>query len=172
MNKSALAAMPEYFGRYINLPADMEVIDVLEQYGDNLLLQEHNQLLLLGDRVYAPGKWAAKDIVQHITDSERVLAYRAMRIARGDKTPLPGFEENDYATAAKATNREMNDLLNEFAQVRSATISLFRSFDAQMLLREGTCAGKNISVLALGFVIAGHTIHHVQKLKELYYPLL
>lgn len=172
MKRSEIANMPQYFDRYINLADDIQLGEALELYGGSYFEKEKEQLAALGDNVYAPGKWTVKDIIQHIIDTERVFAYRALRIGRGDKTPLPGFDENVYAEHTTAASRTLADLLEEYDLVRKTTILLFRSFTTGMLQEEGTCSGKTISVAALGFTIAGHTIHHVNVLRERYYPLI
>ena len=164
--------MPQFFDRYINLVDDIAIDDALRQFGQSYLEKEKDNLVKLGDDVYAPGKWTVKDIIQHIIDAERIFAYRALRIARYDKTPLPGFEENVYALHTTASSRTLDDLLHEFYSVRAANIILFKSFNDDMLQNEGISSGNPVSVLALGFTIAGHTIHHVNVLRERYYPLL
>jgi hypothetical protein len=172
MNRSAIKTMPLYFDRYINLVDDIDINDALTKYGQQYIEAEQDKLRGLGDEVYAPGKWSVKDIIQHITDTERIFAYRALRIARADKTPLPGFDENHYAAQTTASTRSLDDLLNEFYAVRATTIMLFKSFSPDMLLNEGISSGNPVSVLALGFTTAGHVIHHMNVLKERYYPLL
>ncbi|MBA4155468.1 DinB family protein [Flavobacterium sp.] len=117
---------------------------------------------------YAEGKWTIKDIVQHLIDAERIFVYRALRIARKDKTPLPGFEENEYVETAFANNRAMNDLMDEFTTVRKATISLFKTFTEEQLLRMGTASEKPVSVRAIGFITLGHQKHHEKIIKERY----
>lgn len=164
--------MPVYFDRYINLVDDMDVVQALSAYGASYLQEELPKFIALGDRVYAPGKWAVKDILQHLIDCERVFAYRALRIARTDKTPLPGMDENLYGTTSGANNRSLDELMAEFACVRESNIMLFNSFSENALLQEGITNGNPVSVLALGFIIAGHTLHHVTVLKERYYTLL
>lgn len=117
---------------------------------------------------YQPEKWSIKDIVQHITDAERIFVYRALRFARNDKTALPGFEEDDYANSANANRLEMKDLLEEFALVRKATIKMFQSFDKDALDNKGVASEKEISVHAIGYIIAGHNIHHQKIIEERY----
>ncbi len=117
---------------------------------------------------YAPGKWSVKEVVGHLADTERIMAYRALRVARGDETPLPGFDENAYVPPAKFDARPLADLLTDFRTVRSATLALFRSFDADAWRRRGTASGKPISVRAVGFMIPGHERHHVEILKTRY----
>jgi uncharacterized damage-inducible protein DinB len=117
---------------------------------------------------YAPGKWTILDIMQHLIDTERIFCYRALCFAREDKTALPGFEENDYAATGKATRRDINDLVREFSLVRSSTIELFKSFDAEMMEQKGTANGKTISVKALLFATLGHELHHRSIIQERY----
>jgi hypothetical protein len=117
---------------------------------------------------YAPGKWSVKEVVGHLADTERILAYRALRIARGDETPLPGFDENAYIPPAKFDARPLADLLADLWTVRTASLALFKSFDADAWRRRGTASGKPISVHALGYIIPGHERHHVEVLKTRY----
>lgn len=117
---------------------------------------------------YTEGKWTIKDIIQHLIDCERIFAYRALRIGRGDSTPLPGFEENDYALSAQADRRSLQDLLNEFSMVRHANILMFKSFTKDDLMRTGSASGYTISVRAFGFLIIGHQLHHINVFKERY----
>ncbi len=172
MNRSNIKTLPAIYNTYVNKVEDIELINALEKYGKALFFPERDKLISLGDKVYAPGKWTVKDMIQHIIDAERIFSYRALRFARHDKTPLPSFEENEYAVTAQASDRELNDLLDEFYVVRDSTILLFKSFTDEMLMREGTMASGNISVLGLGFVIAGHAIHHAGILKERYYGIV
>lgn len=160
--------MPEFFDRYINL-ADSE-IPLLEQLESSLDIFEplKEELVKYQGYRYAPGKWTPKDLLQHCIDTERVQAYRALAFARGDQNTMPGFDENGYAVNAISSERAIDDLLQEFVEVRKATISLFRSFSDEMLLKEGM-SFKKVSVLALGFIIIGHPIHHINVLNERYF---
>ena len=117
---------------------------------------------------YAEGKWTVKDIIQHIIDTERIFAYRALRVARNDKTALPGFEENDYALTGNANPRTLESLLAEYNAVRQATIALFNSFSDDMLKHIGTASNSPISARAIGFIIIGHEAHHCNVIKERY----
>lgn len=172
MKKNEIDTLPEYFDGYINEVEDIDLYDALTNYSANLLNKENEKLNKIGDAVYAPGKWTVKEIIQHLIDSERIFNYRALRIARNDKTPLPGFEENEYVPESKANKRTVDNLLYELDIVRKSTVILFESFDEVMLKREGKCFNKNISVLAIGFVISGHTIHHIDVIKNKYFPLV
>jgi len=120
------------------------------------------------DYRYAEGKWTIKDIIQHLIDAERIFAYRALRFARNDKNKLPGFEENDYVDEANAIKRSIQELLTELAVVRQATLSLFKSFSNEELLRIGIASNNQMSVRALGFTIIGHQNHHQRVFEERY----
>lgn len=117
---------------------------------------------------YAEGKWTLKDILQHLIDTERIFAYRALRIARKDQTPLPGFEENDYVEAAHANQRKLADLVEEFKIVRQSTIHLFKTFTEVSIAFMGTASEKPVSVRAIGYIISGHQKHHLQIFNERY----
>ncbi len=121
-----------------------------------------------GDYAYAAGKWTVKEVLQHIIDAERIFAYRALRFARNDKTELPGFEENDYVPYSNAAKRSLLSLQEEFAAVRQATLTLFRSFDEAAFMRSGVASKQIMSVRALGFVIIGHAEHHRLVMEEKY----
>ncbi len=164
--------MPKYFDRYINRVEDIDLIEALEKYGSSFLEAEKENFEALGDKIYAPGKWTIKDLLQHMIDAERIFAYRALRFSRNDKTELPGFDEDRYAANVSTKSRTITDLLEEFKTVRTATIQLFRTFDATFMHREGIASGNKMSVLAIGFTMCGHTIHHLGVIKERYYPLL
>lgn len=120
------------------------------------------------DYRYAKGKWTIKDIIQHLIDTERIFAYRALRFARNDSTALPGFEENAYAAVANGSDRKLQEMLVELALVRQCTIALFKSFTEEDLLRRGVASGYNLSVRAVGFIIIGHQNHHMKIFKERY----
>jgi uncharacterized damage-inducible protein DinB len=118
--------------------------------------------------VYAPGKWSIKEVLVHIIDDERIYAYRALCFGRGDMTELPGFEQDDYVPYSRANERSVRSILKEYVSVRKATLSLFRSFSEEDLLRKGT-ANKNVSsVRGLLYHLAGHELHHLEIIKEKY----
>lgn len=117
---------------------------------------------------YAEGKWTIKQIIQHLMDAERIFAYRALRFARKDQTPLSSFEENDYAEIAPADQRSMMSLLTEYSAIRHSNILMFKAFSEEELLRVGVASGKEMSVRALGFVIVGHQNHHQRVFEERY----
>jgi len=117
---------------------------------------------------YAPGKWTINDVVAHVVDSERVFAYRALCIARGEQKSLPGFEQDDYASAAHANDRTLASLLDEFQVVRQSTLALFGSFSDDAWHQRGTANDRPVTVRGLAFVLTGHELHHVAILKERY----
>jgi len=162
--------MPEYFDRYINLVEDIDVVDALKKYGVEWF--DKNKLKQLGDRVYEPGKWTVKEMIQHLIDAERIFTYRALRYARNDKTVLSGFDENTYVPNSDAGRRNLDDLFVEFNAVRQSTVCLYQSFSNEMLEREGISFNRNISVLAIGFTIVGHALHHNKVLADRYYKLI
>lgn len=117
---------------------------------------------------YDRGKWSIKEVVGHLCDIERIMAYRALRIARGDTTPLPSFDENAYVPVAKFDSRSLPDLIGEFRTARAATLALLRTLDADAWRRRGTASGKLVSVRALAYMIPGHERHHVEILRTRY----
>jgi uncharacterized damage-inducible protein DinB len=150
------------------LPDDGLVLKYLEE---NLKTTEDLILSLPEEKLtyrYAEGKWTIKEILVHITDDERIYAYRALRFARNDKTELPGFDQDDYAIHSGANERDVTEILKEFATVRNATISLFEGFDRKALVRAGVADGKIMSVRAAAYHIAGHEMRHINIIKERY----
>lgn len=150
------------------LPDDGLVLKYLE---DNLRATSDFILSLPEEKLtyrYAEGKWTIKEILVHIIDDERIYAYRALRFARNDKTELPGFEQDDYAVHSGANERDIKDILKEFASVRHATISLFDGFNREALLRVGVADGKVMSVRAAAYHIAGHEMRHINIINERY----
>lgn len=172
MKRGEIINMPDYFNRYINLLPDVELLEALYQTGQPLFDTEASKLIALKDMVYAPNKWTVKDIIQHLIDCERVFAYRALRFAREDKTPLPGFEENDYAKSAHSLTKSLDELLQELYILRESSILMFKGFSNEQLMREGPSNNNTTQVLAFGFTIAGHGLHHLTIIKERYYPLI
>jgi hypothetical protein len=125
-----------------------------------------------GNFRYAPGKWSVKEIVGHLSDSERIFAYRALRIARADATPLSGFEQDDYVRSSGSSGRTLADLAAEYAAVRAANLVLFRSLADEAWTRRGVANKSEITVRALAYIIAGHEVHHRRILEERYFPAI
>lgn len=168
MKKSDINPMPKFFEVYIHQVEDEELILSLEKSLAVLELLELKEMEALGDWVYAPGKWTIKDIFQHMIDTERVQAYRAMRLARNDKTELPGFDEKLFASHTNLSAKTLRELLDEFILLRKANINMFESFSDEMLQRVGVCNKVEITPLALGFVLSGHQLHHFRVIRERY----
>lgn len=168
-----IGQMPEYFDRYISyVPENMALKDALSDLGIKEYEQQISTLKSVGDQVYAHQKWTIKQMLQHIIDTERIFAYRALRFARRDTTILPGFDENAFADAAPAILRTLDDLMVEWICVRDSTKQLFNSFSDEDLAAEGQTFAGSTSVLALGFTIVGHPLHHMTIIHERYFPLL
>ena len=158
-----------YYGTYIdNVTEEYNLLEELEISVHRLIKFVQNIPMDKFDYRYAEGKWTIKDILQHLIDAERIFAYRALRFARNDQTALASFEENEYVDEANANSRSIQDLLTELAVVRQATLSLFKSFTSEQLLRKGIASNNPMSVRALGFVIVGHQNHHQRIFEERY----
>lgn len=168
MPKPDLAAVPSFYHRYIQQVVQDNLLPALNGSTVDTTGLLKSLSLSQWDHAYAPGKWTIKEVAQHLIDAERIFCYRALCIARGERAPLPGFDENDYAAASKAANREPRSLLQEFDVVRRGTAALFASFDDEQLSAAGTANSGQISVSAIGFIIAGHTQHHLRIVKERY----
>lgn len=158
-----------YYDRYISLIQGEEILATLDQ-------QRKETMLLLcgrdeedGNFRYAPGKWTAKEVLGHVCDTERIFAYRALRIARADATPLEGFEQDDYVRNGAFANLSLADLIEEFIAVRRATLSLLRTLDEAAWVRRGIANKCEVSVRALAYIIAGHEVHHRRILEEKYF---
>jgi hypothetical protein len=172
MLRSQLHPMPEYFDRYINLTDDVELLTAIEQSMLELDNAPVDKWRALGDRVYAPGKWTIKDMLQHIIDTERVFSYRMLAAARGESQKLPGYDEDAYAALADANRRDLDDLISELKLVRQSVLRLYQSFSEDMLHRVCNGATGQYTVAAIGFMIPGHQRWHFRVLEERYYPML
>jgi hypothetical protein len=146
---------------------DIEAV-LTEQLESTLRLLERIDDRVAGTFKYAPDKWTIKQVVGHISDSERVFAYRALRLARNDATPLPGFDQDAWDPFARSNDRSLADLLNEFSLVRQSTMALIRSIPADAWLRRGIANGHSVTLRGVAFQIAGHEAHHVRILREKY----
>lgn len=168
MKKQAISPDPGYFERYVNQVPDIDLNTALENSLKDLQALDIKKLASLENYAYAPGKWTLKNVFQHITDTERVFAYRSLLFARNDTNAAPGFDQDLYAENTFIDNRPFQDVLDELIAVRTSTIALFKSFPDDVLLRVGTCWKYQMSVLAMGFTIAGHQIHHLGVIREKY----
>jgi hypothetical protein len=158
-----------YFGRYVaHLPAGVDILDFLARQREEVLARFRAVPETKGAYRYQPGKWSVRQVLLHLSDAERIMAYRALRFARGDATPLPGFDEEAYAPASGADAVPLAELVAELADVRLVTLALFRHLPAEAWTRRGTASDAPFSVRALAWVIAGHQLHHLGVLGERY----
>lgn len=163
-----LETVPPFYKNYVKQIEETDLLQALRVSGHRCLELVHSIPEEKIDFRYADGKWTIRELLCHVIDAERIFTYRALRFARNDKTDLAGFEENDYAIQANASGRSIQKITAEMAHLRSATIDLFESFTPEMLIRKGTANKNELSVIVLGFIIAGHETHHCNVLKERY----
>ena len=168
MQRPAANEYAGHFGKYIEQVAGGDVVSALKgQIGPTLTtlrgVKDQDSL-----RRYAEGKWSLREVVGHMIDTERIMAYRALRIARGDQTPLAGFDQDPYIAAANFDERSWAGLLEEFEAVRRSNVMMFEGLNGAAWARLGTASGNPISVRALAFVIAGHELHHMKIVRERY----
>lgn len=157
-----------FYKNYITIVGNVNLLEILNSSLDELTETVKNlpeEKLLFR---YDTNKWTIKELLQHIIDAERVLSYRALRFSRNDATALHGFDEDWYVNNSNGNERDFNDLLNEFTLIRKSSISLFKSLTNEMLAMYGSSNGSDMTVRALGFIIAGHQMHHLKIIKEKY----
>ncbi len=172
MNRPEATEYAEYYANYIAQVPGTDVLAVLESQKLQMLQLFAGRSERDGSFRYAPGKWTVKEVLGHITDTERIFTYRALRFARGDETPLPGFEQDDYVKNGGFGGRTLASLAEEFGAVRSASIALYRSFGEEVWPRRGSANQKEVTVRALAFITAGHQMHHRIILEERYFPAI
>lgn len=172
MKKSDINPMPEYFDRYINQVEAVELPQAFIQSEQQLQQLDKSLLAKLDGKRYAHDKWTVKGIFQHLIDWERISSYRALLFARGEDLPSQNVDENLLAANMNAERRAIEELIDEMKIVRAATEAMFKSFDDEMLLKQGVNWKSEMSVLAMGFTIVGHQAHHLKIVEEKYYPLL
>ncbi len=158
----------DYFKLYINQVSGDDFLQTLKEAHHNSMEFYKKLPVEKWDYRYDEGKWSIKEVLIHILDTERIFAYRALRISRNDKTPLQGFEQDDYVPFYNVENRSITSLIDEYDALRRSTIAMFQNFDDAMLERMGTASEHPVSVRALGYMIAGHEIHHLRILRERY----
>ena len=158
-----------YYDRYISLVPGTDILGTLDA-------QRRQTLLLLSGRDepdgnfrYAPGKWTAKEVLGHVCDTERIFAYRALRISRGDQTPIEGFEQDDYVKNGPFTRMPLEEIVEDYIAVRRATLTLFRNLEESAWTRRGVANKNEVTVRALAYTIAGHELHHRRILEEKYF---
>jgi hypothetical protein len=172
MKRSDINPMPDYFDRYINLVADVEISQAFDDSIAQLDALDRDAFARLEGRPYAPGKWSVQGLLQHVLDFERIFNYRALLFARQTGKPPQGLEEDEIAANSRADNRTAADIIDELRAVRVGTKYLYGSFDDQTISLVGKAWNYEISILALGFTSIGHQIHHLNIIKERYFPLL
>jgi hypothetical protein len=157
-----------FYAGYIAKVPDGDVVTVMAEQVSEVMTLLRPVPEAKASTAYAAGKWTLKEVIGHLADTERVMAYRAVTVARGDQTPLPGFDENLWVPPGRFTDRPLPSLIDEWVAVRSASIALFANLPADAPTRRGTANGKPISVRALAYIIPGHASHHLAVVKERY----
>lgn len=160
-----------YFGKYIAQLPEAPLLELLEKQAEELtgLLADLSETQ--AEKAYAPGKWNTKQVVGHMTDTERIMLYRALCISRGEQASLPGFDENAYVDQADFSSLTLNSLLEEYVISRRSTLAFFRNLEEGARQRRGLCNGAPTTVNGLLGIIAGHERHHLNLFKERYLPV-
>ena len=166
--KPALTEHAPEFSNYVALVGEGDIIQTLERQIENSLSLLRTIPSDKANLRYAPEKWSVRELLGHLIDSERIFSYRALRFARNDQTPLPGYEQNDYVRNADFDNRDLGEMAEEFATVRRATVQLFRPLNETEWMRRGKANENDVSVRALAYIIAGHELHHMEVLRTRY----
>ena len=172
MKRPEATEYADFYAGYVSKVPGSDVLGVLESQRLQMLQLFAGRSERDGSFRYAPGKWSVKEVLGHITDAERIFTYRALRIARGDQTPLPGFEQDDFVKNGGFAERTLANLAEEFGMVRNASMALFRSLQEAAWPRRGVASQKEVTVRALAFITAGHQIHHRLILEERYFPAI
>lgn len=168
MNRPDTNEFDPYYNAYISLVEGDDVLPILDSQSAELRTIFTGVPEEKGAFAYAEGKWTIKELLSHIIDAERMFAYRTLRVSRGDKTPIEGFEQEDYIENSNANNRPFADLLDEFDLQRRSNMLLFSNLSDEASRRMGTANDKAISARALIYCMAGHVRHHINILKERY----
>jgi len=158
-----------YYERYISLIAGTDILGTLDAQRRQMMLLLSGRDERDGDFRYAPDKWSAKEVLGHVCDTERVFAYRALRMARADETPLAGFEQDDYVKNGPFGRAPMAEIIEDYIAVRRATLTLLRNLEEAAWTRRGTASNNSVTVRALAYMIAGHEVHHRRILEEKYF---
>ena len=153
-----------YISEVTGQDIDRHLVDQLNEVGELFGSLDDKSALAR----YAPGKWSVKEILGHLADAERIFGYRLLRISRGDRTPLPGFDENAYVPSGRFDSRPLASLVNEFRRVRESTMALIRGIPVECWQNRGEASGNPISARALAYIIAGHVSHHLGVLRDRY----
>lgn len=159
-----------FFSRYISLVPEGDIVNMLEESLGTTAAFLSGITEEQGQYRYAPGKWSLKQTVGHISDNERIMAYRLLRFARGDKTSQPGYDQDELMKGSTFDSWTMAELIGDYTDVRQATLSLIRRLTDEAWSRKGTASGFELSARALAYVIAGHELHHLAVIRERYLP--
>lgn len=157
-----------YYEKYVSLVPDADLVETLERQGAETLALLRGLDEGRGGHRYEPGKWSVRQLVGHVNDAERIFSYRALAIARGDRAPLPGMEQDEWMAGVDFDARTLASLADEFEAVRAATVQLLRHLSPEAWSRRGTASDNEVTVRALAYIIAGHEAHHVRVLRERY----
>jgi hypothetical protein len=168
MDRPTTEEYPEYYNQYLSLVKDGDIIEILEEqsaYVQKFIASIPEDK---GDSTYGFGKWTIKEIFGHLIDSERILTYRALRIARRDKQPLPGYDQDDYIKNAKYYRKTLKEIADEMLLLRAANLKFFKCLDSEDLIQRGIANDQEITVRALIFILAGHELYHINFIKDNY----
>jgi uncharacterized damage-inducible protein DinB len=157
-----------YYSKYISLVKSDDLVETLASQARATCALLGGLTEEQGNSRYEPGKWSVKEVLGHVNDTERIFSYRALRIGRNDPRPIEGYEQDDYVRYGSFDRCRLSDLLEEFQSVRQSTLLLFKKFDQEAWLRRGVANQNEVSVRALGYIIAGHELHHRAILQEKY----
>lgn len=169
MSRPQAGEYAPYYERYVALVPGSDILTALDAQRRHTLLLLSGREEIEGDFRYAPDKWTAKQVLGHVCDSERVFAYRALRIARGDQTPMEGFEQDDYVRNGPFVVVPLAEMVEEYIAVRRSTLTLLRNLDDQAWTRRGIANKNEVTVRGLAYIIAGHELHHRRILEEKYF---
>ena len=168
MPRPQLTDFPPFYNTYVSKVDADSVSEAITKYTEALQSFYKNLPEDKAEYRYAPGKWTLKELLQHVIDTERIMSYRLLRIARKDKTPLPSFDENEYALHSLANNRIFASIKEEFTAVRKSTDLLLHSLNQEQLTEEGIASNKPVTANAVAYIIIGHMLHHQQVVEERY----
>lgn len=168
MKAQALATSPEFYKGYIELAEDKPLLSQLESGGIDPYVDALDELKAYGLQTYAEGKWTVNEIIQHLIDSERIFMNRALRIARQDKTEMPGYDHDAYVPVSRANEIPLENLLEEYQLLRLSSYQFFRNLNEEQLLSTGSANGVTFTVLSIGYILIGHPTHHFNVIKERY----
>jgi len=157
-----------YYGKYIELVEEGDIVRILRLTAFGTIVFLENVTEEQWNSRYAPGKWSMKESMLHLIDTERIMAYRALRFSRGDSTALAGFDQDDYIPAYQAESRSSRSLIEEYQAVRNASVQMFRNLPKEAWDKGGIASNSNVTVRALAYIIAGHELHHVNLFKNKY----